>query len=142
MSNEKRALLAGVRVLYVDDDADTRAMMILLLGMAGATVVAVESAREALVAIRQEQPDVLVSDVGMPERDGWRFIEELRQWPSSEGGGLPAIAVTGLASADAVAHTLRSGFDVYISKPIDVSDLERSIATLVGRANGAKAAGS
>jgi CheY-like chemotaxis protein len=133
MSDENRAILAGVRVLYVDDDDDTRAMMVLLLGAAGAVVVAVASVTDAIAEFRREQPDVLISDGGMPVQDGWAFIEQVRAWPHTCGGDIPAIAVTGRASTNDVAHSLLSGFDVHFSKPIDVTELVATIASLVGR---------
>ena len=142
MSDQNGAILDGVRVLYVEDDADTRDMMVLLLGRAGATVVAVASADDAVAAFEREQPDVLVSDGGMPERDGWGLIEQVRTWPQARGGRIPAIAVTGDSSSADIAHSLLSGFDVHLSMPIEVAELVRTIARLVGRggiSNGAAA---
>lgn len=125
--------LTGVRVLYVDDDADTRALSAFLLGVAGATVVAVASADEAVAAFDREQPDVLVSDVQMPERDGWELIEQVRTWSRARGGKTPAIAVTAATSDADIAHSLRSGFDAHLSKPIEVDELVRTIGRLVDR---------
>jgi CheY-like chemotaxis protein len=125
--------LTGVRVLYVDDDADTLALMAFLLGVAGATVVAVGSADEAVAAFDREQPDVLISDVQMPGRDGWGLIEHVRTWSRARGGKTPAIAVTGSAPDADIAHSLLSGFDAHLSKPIEVDELVRLIASLVDR---------
>ena len=125
--------LTGVRVLYVDDDADTLALMAHLLGTAGATVVAVSSADEAVAAFDREQPDVLISDTEMPGRDGWGLIEQVRTWSQARGGKTPAIAVTGSTSDADIAHSRRSGFDAHLSKPIEMDELVRTIARLVGR---------
>jgi CheY-like chemotaxis protein len=133
MSDEIRAVLDGVRVLYVEDHDDTRALMTLLLGGAGATVLAVASADEALAALEREPPDVLVSDTRMLGRNGWELVEQVRTWSRARGGQIPAIAVTGAASDEDRAHSLRSGFDAHLSKPIDMRELVRTIATLVGR---------
>jgi CheY-like chemotaxis protein len=142
MSDEVGAILAGVRVLYVEDDEDTRSMMVLLLETAGATVAAVASADDAVAILGREQADVLVSDGGLPGQDGWGLIEQIRTWSRARGGKIPAIAVTGSASPADVAHSLQAGFDAHISKPIDVSELLRTMARLVGRggiSNGATA---
>ena len=142
MSDENRAVLEGVRVLYVEDDDDTRAITVLLLEMSGAIVVAVASVTEAVAALEREQPDVLVSDGGMPGRDGWGLIKQVRDWPEARGGRIPAIAVTGCALDTDIAHSLLAGFDVHLSKPIDMDELVRVIARLVrhvGTSNGATA---
>ena len=133
MSDENRAILEGIRVLYVEDDADTRTVMALLLEMSGASVVAVASADEAVAALEREQADVLISDGGMPGGDGWGLVEQVRTWPPARGGTIPAIAVTGAAASADIAHSLLSGFDVHLSKPIDLDELIRTIARLVGR---------
>ena len=126
--------LTGVRVLYVDDDADTLGLMAFLLGQAGAAVVAVASADEAVAAFDREPPDVLISDVQMPGRDGWGLIEQVRTWSRARGGKTPAIAVTACRSDADIAHSLLSGFDVHLSKPIgEVDELVRTIERLVGR---------
>lgn len=125
--------LIGLRVLYVDDDADTRALMAFLLGVEGATVVAVASADEAVAAFDRQQPDVLVSDAQMPDRDGWGLIEQVRTWSQARGGKTPAIAVTGSDSDADIAHSRLSGFDAHLLKPVEVDELVRTIARLVAR---------
>ena len=125
--------LTGVRVLYVEDDADTLALMAHLLRAAGATVVAVSSADEAVAAFDREQPDVLVSDTQMPDRDGWALIEQVRTGSRARGGMTPAIAVTGSTSDADLAHSRLSGFDAHLSKPIEMDELVRAIGRLVGR---------
>lgn len=125
--------LTGVRVLYVEDDADTRALISLLLGVAGATVVAVASVDEAVAAFDREEPDVVVSDMQMPDRDGSKLIEQVLTWSQARERKTPAIAVTGSTSDADIAHSLLAGFDVHLSKPIEVDELIRTIAKLVGR---------
>jgi CheY-like chemotaxis protein len=133
MSDENGASLAGVRVLYVEDHDDTRAMMVLLLGGTGATVVAVASADEAIAALERERPDVLISDTKMPWRDGWALIEEIRTRSKARGGTVPAIAVTGAAYDQDKVRSHLAGFDVHLSKPVDVDELVRVISSLVRR---------
>jgi CheY-like chemotaxis protein len=133
MSDEKRSGLQGVRVLYVEDHDDTRDMMALLLRKSGVSVVAVASADEAIAALEREQPDVLISDVNMPRRDGWALIEEIRARPTSRRGRVPAIAVTGFANEQDKVRSRDAGFDAHLSKPIDVGELVRLISSLVNR---------
>ena len=140
MSDEIGAVLDGVRVLYVEDDDDTRAMMVLFLGRAGATVLAVASADDAVAVLEREQPDVLISDMRMPGRDGWGLIEHVRTWHHMRVGRMPAIAVTGYASREDIKRSLLVGFDAHISKPIDVDELVGTIAGLVGRGDISKGA--
>ena len=135
MSVKNVADLVGVRVLYVEDNADIRALVSAFLGTdgAGATVVAVPSADEAVAAFDRVRPDVLVSDGEMPERDGWELIAQIRTWPGERGGRIPAIAVTGASSETDRLRSRESGFDAHISKPIHMDELVRAIAKLVGR---------
>jgi CheY-like chemotaxis protein len=133
VSDENRVSLDGVRVLYVEDDDDTRAMMVILLGKAGASLRAVASAVDAIAALEREQFDVLVSDARMPGKDGWALIEEVRTRSKARGGMIPAIAVTGSAFDADIARSLRAGFNAHLSKPIDISELGQLITSLVGR---------
>ena len=133
MSTDARARVDGIRILYVEDDEDTRAMMILLLESAGATVVAVGSADAAVAAFEDAQPDVLISDGGLPGRDGRELIAQVRTWSRARGGQTPAITVTGYASDADIRQSLLAGFNVHLSKPIIVEELLRTVARLVGR---------
>ena len=127
------AALAGLRVLVVDDDADGREMLLALLGAEGAQATAAASAFEALELLRAPLPDVIVSDIGMPELDGFSFIEQLRRREPSQGGRVPAIALSAHTRADERNRALRSGFDRHVPKPLDAAQLIDALAALAPR---------
>ncbi len=121
--------LAGLRVLAVDDDRDTLDVVAELLSLRGAEVVPAASAAEALKALERFDPDVLVSDIGMPERDGYDLIRDIR----SLGRGpaeLPAVAVTAFASPEDRRRALAAGFQVHLPKPVDPGELTAVVARL------------
>jgi CheY-like chemotaxis protein len=126
--------LAGLRVLVVDDEADARTLARRVLEGCGAQVVAVASAAEALEAVHSESNvlSCVVSDIGMPERDGYDFIRDMRAMPGA-AGRVPAIALTALARDEDRKRTLLAGYQVHISKPVDPAELVTVIATLAGR---------
>jgi CheY-like chemotaxis protein len=131
--------LAGLRVLVVDDEADARILACRVLEERGAEVVAVGSAAEALEAVDGGgELSVLVSDIGMPEHDGYELITRMRALPGS-ASRIPAIALTALARDEDRKRTLLAGYQVHISKPIDPAELVTVIATLAGRGNSAAA---
>jgi CheY-like chemotaxis protein len=114
---------AGVTVLLVEDDLDTREMMERLLGDAGAEVVTAELVPEAMEKIRDRHPDLIVSDIGLPGEGGYAFIERLRRLGPGEGGAIPAIAVTAFARAEERRRALRAGFQAHVAKPINPGEL-------------------
>jgi CheY-like chemotaxis protein len=121
--------LEGVRVLIVEDDEDTRGVLTLGLEMAGADVVAVASAREAIHAIETRPPDVLLSDIGLPDEDGLALIREVRRMPSP-GGRIPAAAVTAFTLTEDSEQALRAGFQCHFAKPVETRDLFAAVAEL------------
>lgn len=123
--------LNGVRVLVVDDDADTREFIVFLLEMAEATVTMATNAGEAFAALTQFQPDVLLSDIGMPEMDGYMLIRQVRALPPEQGGLIPAIALTAYAGDFNHQQALEAGFQEHIPKPIEPDELIKTIATLI-----------
>lgn len=123
--------LQGIKILVVDDILDTREFLVFLLEMEGALVQAVESAEMAISVIKNWQPDVLVSDIGMPELDGYGLIRTLRSRPPQEGGTLPAIAVTAYAGESDRQAILAAGFDAHIPKPVEPLELAQAIARLL-----------
>jgi PAS domain S-box-containing protein len=125
--------LDGVRVLVVDDDEDTREMLAAVLDQARATVRTCASAREAVEAITDWKPDVLVSDVGMPGTDGNALIRTVRALSPERGGEVPAIALTAYATADDRTRALAAGFHMFISKPAEPAEVTAAVASLVGR---------
>lgn len=131
--------LAGLRVLVVDDEADARTLARRVLEERGAEVVTVGSAAEALAAVDgSSQPNVVISDIGMPEHDGYEFIARIRAM-SGGMGRIPAIALTALARDEDRERTLLAGYQVHISKPVDPAELVTVIATLAGRGDRAAA---
>ncbi|MDZ8183988.1 MAG: PAS domain S-box protein [Nostoc sp. ChiSLP02] len=122
--------LTGVRVLAVDDDPDIRELLKVLFADYGAEVMVVKSAAQVLATIEYFQPDVLVSDIGMPEVDGYSLIEQIRALPSHQGGQVKAIALTAYARSDDRQRALNTGFHQHIAKPIDPEQLVQAVAAL------------
>ncbi|MHC5755809.1 MAG: ATP-binding response regulator, partial [Nostoc sp.] len=125
------APLEGVKLLVVDDDADTREFLAFLLEQHGGIVTIAASASEALDIIAQSKPDLLLSDLGMPEVDGYALIKKLRAMPANQGGQIPAIALTAYAAETTQKQVLTDGFQLHITKPADPSKLVAAIAALV-----------
>jgi CheY-like chemotaxis protein/anti-sigma regulatory factor (Ser/Thr protein kinase) len=125
--------LTGVRVLVVDDDFDARVVVSAVLEGAGATVVAVPSAEEALGALDFGVPDVLVSDIGMPAADGIALICDVRRL-AEERGRVPALALTAYAGSEDDERALAAGYQAYLTKPIEAEELIHAVARLAKRA--------
>ena len=121
----------GARVLLVEDDTDTRSSILAVLEAAGARVTAVASAADALDAIGQSPPDVLVSDIGMPGDDGYALIRRVREVEAADGARIPALALTGYAGAHDRARALATGFQRWLAKPIEAQELLGAIAQLL-----------
>jgi PAS domain S-box-containing protein len=128
---EFRGELEGVRVLVVDDEVDARDLLTIILEQCGAEVRAEGSTTQALAALKQWRPDVLVSDIGMPGRDGYELIQEVRSLDASQGGDTPAIALTAYARSEDRLKALRSGFQTHVAKPVEPTELAATIAGLV-----------
>jgi CheY-like chemotaxis protein len=122
--------LSGVRVLVVDDEADARDLVATVLMQSGAEVETAGSAAEGFELLRRSPPDVLVSDVGMPEEDGFSFIERIRALPPSEGSRVPAVALTAFARESDRARALRAGFTAHMGKPVEPSVLAAAVSNL------------
>lgn len=123
--------LTGVRVLTVDDDADARELLTILLAEYGATVLTVASAAEVLANLECFKPDVLVSDIGMPEVDGYTLIQQIRTLPPEKGGQIPAIALTAYARVDDYQRAINSGYQRHVTKPLDPEELVQAVVALV-----------
>ncbi|MCC5641918.1 response regulator [Nostoc sp. CHAB 5824] len=123
--------LTGIRVLVVDDDADSRDFAAFVLEQDGAFVTAVSSALEALQILAQIKPDVLVSDISMPDMDGYMLMRQVRTWTSEQGGQIPAIALTAFARNDDQQEALKAGFHMHLPKPFNPEELIAAIAKLV-----------
>jgi len=122
--------LDGLRVLLVDDEADAREAMAVLLRQAGADVTAVGTAARALEALEREKPQVLLSDIAMPGEDGFALITKVRALPAERGGAVAAAALTAYATAEDRIRVLRAGFHGHLAKPIDPVALVRAVAAL------------
>jgi len=125
--------LDRVRVLLIDDDKDARELSLAVLEQCGARVKAVSSSAEAIASLldtpRGLMPHVIVSDLGMPAQDGYQLIRQIRAI-DSELGRIPAVAVTGYATADDVQRALTAGFQLHISKPMDPAAFVAAVADL------------
>lgn len=128
---EDDAPLAGLRVLAVDDDADSRELLQIFLSQNGAIVDVANNAQEALKKFNQSAPDILISDVGMPGEDGYGLITKIRGNSQSDGKQIPAIALTGFSRSEDRQRAIQSGFDSHISKPIDPKVLVKAIVDIV-----------
>ncbi|HKR14626.1 MAG TPA: CHASE domain-containing protein [Pyrinomonadaceae bacterium] len=126
-------LLSGVNVLLVDDDTDTLKLMTTALTRRHATVTAVSSAGEAIQAIRRRRPDVLVSDIAMPGEDGYGLIEKVRSMDSNETEKIPAVAITAYAKEEDRERALSSGFQIYLAKPVELTELISVVARAARR---------
>jgi CheY-like chemotaxis protein len=125
--------LDRLRILVVDDEDDTRDLLRTVLEQCGAEVVTAGSAMEALEALKKSKPDVLISDIGMPEDDGYALISKVRALSAARGGKVPAIALTAYARTEDRVRALMAGFQVHLSKPIEPVELVTVVASLVGR---------
>ncbi len=128
--------LRHVRVLVVDDDAETRDFLVTVLRQYGADATAVASALDALGAISRRQPDVLVSDIGMPGEDGYALLRRLRALPPEIGGTVPALALSAYSGVDDADRALSAGFQFHLGKPVLPTTLIAAVAMLAGRQPG------
>jgi PAS domain S-box-containing protein len=121
--------LKGLRILVVEDDADGADFVRRSLESYGAAVRVTTSAPEALESFRTDRPDILVSDIGLPEMDGYQLLERLRQQDSTDGAAIPAIALTAFAGTDDRRRALRAGYQAHLAKPVDSGDLLATVAS-------------
>ena len=122
--------LDGLRVLVVEDDDDTREVMALGLSLYGADVVAVASAADAMAELEKSSPDVILSDIGLPDEDGLALIRRVRKLAPARGGRVPAVAVTAFTLADDAEEATRAGFQRHFRKPVETQELFGAVAAL------------
>jgi len=127
--------LTGVRVLVVDDESDTRELIERTLAQHHAEVRTVGSAVEALIELNQGWPTVLVSDIGMPQMDGYTLIQNVRRLPKERGGRVPALALTAFARAEDRVRAISEGYQMHLTKPVEPWELLAYVASLAGRTN-------
>lgn len=120
--------LRGVHVMVIDDEASVRDLVALTLAKCGASVTVASSVKDALGLMPHLKPDVVVSDIAMPEVDGYDFIQRLRALAEPRGDRIPVIALTAYASLQDRNRALELGFDRHLTKPIDPLELVRAIA--------------
>jgi CheY-like chemotaxis protein len=124
--------LGGIRVLVVDDDQSNLQMIAQLLRVHGASVMISSDSTRALDIAKGWGPDALILDIGMPVKDGYQLLPELRAVLGKDARALPAVAVTGFASQEDSAKALRAGFQAHVAKPFDMTGLCQLVAQLVG----------
>ena len=122
--------LAGLRILVVDDDQDARHLVATLLQDRGAVVDCATSAAEAFESLRGSRYDVLVSDIGMPQEDGYSLLRRVRAMDCAAGGETPALALTAYASSEDRLRAIRAGFQAHLAKPAEADELAATIARL------------
>jgi CheY-like chemotaxis protein/two-component sensor histidine kinase len=124
--------LNGVDALVVDDDRDNRELIKRILNDCGATVRLAASARDAFAQFREAMPNLLISDLGMPDVDGFELLDWVRHLSKEEGSQVPAIALTAFARSEDRLRALEAGFSAHISKPVEPSELIATVAAVVG----------
>ncbi|MDZ8071047.1 MAG: ATP-binding protein [Nostoc sp. DedQUE08] len=127
---ENLSILNGLQILVVDDNADTQELIAFILEKSGGQVTAVSSVGEALEALERLKPDVLVSDIGMPDEDGYSLIRKVRAQETEQGEKILAVALTAFAREEEHSLALEAGFQVHVSKPIEPEELVKVVANL------------
>jgi CheY-like chemotaxis protein len=122
--------LDGMRILVVDDQQDAVELLAFILAGAGASVASARSAEEALETLIDYRPDVLVSDIGMPDVDGYALIRRVRTLGAMSGGDTPAVALTAYAAAEDAERCLAAGFQTHLAKPVDADQLVAAVASV------------
>lgn len=133
LSLEPTERLEGLKILALDDEADTRELLQVALTQCGAEVRTAGSVRETLEIIEEFKPDVLISDLGMPGEDGYELIRRVRQLSDEHGGNVPAVALTAYARAEDRLRVLRDGFQMHVPKPVELAELVAVVASLAQR---------
>ncbi len=123
----------GVRILVVEDETETRELLQMMLEQRGADVTVATSAREALEQLQHTKPDVLISDIGMPEEDGYELIRQVRALTPAQGGRVPAVALTAYARTEDRLQALRAGYQMHVPKPVELAELVAVVSSLAGR---------
>ncbi len=123
--------LYGLKVLVVDDDSDTRELLEWVLTRAGAEVSVAASAAQALARLEQGSVHVLVSDIAMPEEDGYSLMRKIRAWPRERGSRVPAVALTAHSQVQDRLMSLRAGFQSHVPKPVVPEELVAVVASVV-----------
>jgi len=133
--------LNGLKVMVVDDEIDTCDLLKTVLSKQGARVTTAQSATAALKLISKTKPDLLISDVAMPGTDGYEFMRRIRSLPKELGGAVPAVALTAYAREQDRKRALSAGYQMHLTKPIEVAELSATLVHLISNGNADDAAG-
>jgi PAS domain S-box-containing protein len=125
--------LQGIKILVVDDDLDSRDFISFVLEEEGAEVISVSSAIDALETLPASKADVLLSDIGMPDIDGYMLMRQVRTWTPETGGKIPAIALTAYAGEYNQEQALSAGFQMHVTKPAEPTELVAAVVRLAGK---------
>jgi CheY-like chemotaxis protein len=123
--------LYGLKILVVDDDLDTRELIDWVLRRAGAEVATAGSAREALEALDKDRFHLLISDIAMPDEDGYALLRKVRAQPPERGGRIPAVALTAHSMVQDRLQSLRAGFQSHVPKPVVPEELVEVVASII-----------
>jgi CheY-like chemotaxis protein len=132
-NDDNQVSLKGLQVLVVDDEDDACELVSFILQQDGALVTEVGSVAQVWSVLEQGMPHILISDLGMPEEDGYSLIRRIRALPVEKGGRMPAIALSAYAKEEDRRRALLTGFQIYLSKPFDPDELVLMVASLSGR---------
>jgi CheY-like chemotaxis protein len=133
LNNFEMPDLASIRVLLVDDEPDARELISHILCGCGASATAAANAMEALKLLEEQEFDVLISDIGMPEVDGYELLRRARPVMQKTGRRIPAIALTAFARSEDRTKALQAGFLVHVAKPVEPSELAATVASVTDR---------
>jgi CheY-like chemotaxis protein len=125
--------LAGIKIVVVDDEADAIALVKRIMEDCGAGVKACTSGAECLACVPTFRPDVLITDIGMPDMDGYTLIKTLRAMSEKDGGRTPAVALTAFARSEDRRQAMLAGFDVHVAKPVEPGELVAVVSRLASR---------
>jgi len=125
-------LFKGLKVLVIDDELDARELIRRILAQQEASVITAARAADGLELLKTEKPDIVISDISMPEKNGYQFIAEVRNLSAENGGTIPAIALTAFAHPDDRTKMMSAGYQKHLSKPVDSVALITAIDNLVG----------
>jgi CheY-like chemotaxis protein len=126
--------LRGAHILVVDDDPDNREVLAIVLQDSGASVAQAESAEQALAAYQEQRPHLVITDIGLPDHDGFDLLRQLRALPAGERGHVPAIALTGYSAPPDTARANEARFQAHLTKPVDLPDVLRVVARVLRQA--------
>jgi CheY-like chemotaxis protein len=122
--------ISGLKVLLIDNEPDALDLLESMLAQYGANTIIATSAMEGFNLVATARPDIIIADIGMPEKDGYQFMQEVRNLPPQEGGATPAIALTAFAHPEDRKKAIRSGYQAHLSKPFEYSELLAAIENL------------